>query len=80
MRVIRNGHTVEVPKRDIVVGNIVIVETGNEVPADGKLLESVSLSVDESTLTGEPIAAKTDDERLFDSEATFLQSSDAWLR
>lgn len=71
VRVIRNGHTVEVPKRDIVVGDIVIVETGNEVPADGKLLESVSLSVDESTLTGEPIAAKTDDERLFDSEATF---------
>lgn len=71
VRVMRNGHTAELPKKNIVVGDIVIVETGNEVPADGKLLESVALSVDESSLTGEPVSSKTADPDLFDSEATF---------
>ena len=59
VRVIRNGHTMEVPKQSVVVGDIVVVESGDEVPADGELLESVSLSVDESMLTGEPIASKS---------------------
>lgn len=46
--VIRNGHPRQVPKRDIVVGDIVILGTGCEVPADGELLRAVTLSVDES--------------------------------
>lgn len=71
VRVIRNGHTMEVPKQSIVVGDIVVVESGDEVPADGELLESVSLSVDESMLTGEPIASKSADPTASDSEATF---------
>ena len=69
--VYRNGSAVEVPRRDIVVGDIVIINTGQEVPADGELLEAVSMSVDESTLTGEPICCKSADPAQFDTEATF---------
>ncbi len=69
--VIRNGSVTQVPKKDIVVGDIVILNTGDEVPADGKLIEAVSLNIDESTLTGEPIAHKTIVEAEFDPDATF---------
>lgn len=69
--VIRNDNATQVPKKDIVVGDIVILNTGEEVPADGELLDAVSLNVDESTLTGEPMAHKTTDPALFDPEATF---------
>lgn len=71
VRVIREGKIVEVPKRDIVVGDVVIIETGDEIPADGTLIEAVSLQVDESTLTGEPMIDKTTDEADFDKEATY---------
>ncbi len=71
VQVIRNGNAMQVPKRDVVVGDIVILNTGEEVPADGELLEAVSLNIDESTLTGEPIAHKTTDEAQFDPDATF---------
>ena len=71
VKVIRNGNTIEVTKKDIVVGDIVILSTGDEIPADGELLEAISLSVDESTLTGEPICRKTIEESEFDKEATF---------
>lgn len=69
--VIRNDNATTVPRKDIVVGDIVILNTGGEVPADGELLEAVSLNIDESSLTGEPIAHKTTDEAQFDPEATF---------
>lgn len=68
---IRNGNVVEVPKCDIVVGDILVLQTGQEIPADAKLLEAVSLNVDESSLTGEPVHAKTTNEAEFDSEATY---------
>lgn len=55
VEVIRGGVTTTVPKRDLVVGDIVLVNTGSEVPADGQLLEAVSLYVDESTLNGESV-------------------------
>ena len=71
VKVIRNGFTVEVPKKDIVVGDIVILSTGDEIPADAELLEAVTLQVDESTLTGEPVCSKTTDKNAFDKEATF---------
>ena len=58
MRVIREGNTTEVPKCDIVVGDIVMLGTGEDIPADAELLESTHLSVDESTLTGEPLCRK----------------------
>lgn len=71
VKVIRNGFTIEVPKKDIVVGDIVILSTGDEIPADAELLEAVTLQVDESTLTGEPVCSKTTDKNAFDKEATF---------
>jgi len=74
VQVLRNGTATEVPKRDVVVGDIVYLNTGNEVPADGTLLEAVTLSIDESTLTGEPICSKTTDPAQFDSEATFASN------
>lgn len=71
VQVWRNGVVAEVPKKDIVVGDIVELNTGGEIPADGELLEAVSLNVDESTLTGEPSAHKTVNPDDFDPEATF---------
>jgi Ca2+-transporting ATPase len=71
VKVIREGNTIEIPKRDIVVGDIVILSTGDEVPADAELLEAVSMHLDESTLTGEPVCVKTTVREEFDLEATF---------
>lgn len=71
VKVIRNSNVTVVPKKDIVVGDIVLLSTGDEVPADGELLESITLHMDESTLTGEPVCSKTTIESEFDSEATY---------
>ena len=71
VQVIRDGNVIAIPKKDVVVGDIVILNTGEEIPADGELLEATTLSVDESTLTGEPSCAKTTDEAHFDADATF---------
>ena len=71
VQVVRNGNAIQIPKKEIVVGDIVILNTGDEVPADGELLDAVSLNIDESTLTGEPIVHKTTDPKQFDEEATF---------
>lgn len=71
VEVIRNANATQIPKKDVVVGDIVILNTGAEVPADGELLESVSLNVDESTLTGEPMCHKSANEQDFDKEATY---------
>ena len=62
---------VAIPRRDVVVGDVLMLSTGEEVPADCELLEATSLSIDESTLTGEPICHKTVDEAEFDTNATF---------
>jgi len=69
--VVRNGTVTQIPKSAIVVGDIIMINTGEEIPADSELLEAVSLTVDESTLTGEPMAGKTADESEYDPEATF---------
>lgn len=58
VQVVRNGMPTRVPKSDIVVGDIIMLNTGEEVPADAELLEATQMSVDESTLTGEPICEK----------------------
>lgn len=71
VKVIRNGNTIEIPKRDVVVGDIVILSTGDNIPADAELLEAVALHIDESTLTGEPMCSKTVIEEDFDKEATY---------
>ena len=60
--VVRNGKIREIPRKDIVVGDIVILNTGEEVPADGTLLEAVSLQINESNLTGELMVNKTVEE------------------
>ena len=74
VKVIRNGHVQEVPRKDIVVGDIVLLETGEEIPADGELLEAISLQVNESNLTGEPVINKTTIEADFDEEATYASN------
>ncbi|MCD8394585.1 MAG: cation-translocating P-type ATPase [Bacteroidales bacterium] len=71
VEVLRDGVTRTIPRKDVVVGDIVILNTGDEVPADGELLDAVTLSVDESSLTGEPLCHKTIVEALFDNEATY---------
>ncbi len=55
IKVIRNGHVTVVPRKDLVVGDIVLLELGDEVPADGVVLEAVSLEINEARLTGEAI-------------------------
>ena len=69
--VIRNGKRQRIPKRDVVVGDVVMIAAGDEIPADGLLLEATSMNVDESTLTGEPVCHKSIEEQDFDKEATF---------
>jgi len=71
VQVIRDGVATEIPKCDVVVGDIVILGTGTEVPADGTLVESVSLQINESTLTGEPMVRKSTNPEDFDEEATY---------
>ena len=58
VKVLREGKIIEIPRREVVVGDVVIVETGDEVPADGHLFEATDLQVDESSLTGEPMTNK----------------------
>lgn len=71
VEVIRNGNTTQITKREVVVGDVVRLNTGSEVPADGSLLQAISLNIDESSLTGEPICHKSTHETDFDKEATF---------
>ena len=71
VEVFRGGYVMDVPRKDVVVGDIVSLHTGDEIPADGKLLDAVTLSVDESTLTGEPICHKSVRPEDFDPEATY---------
>lgn len=71
VKVIRSGRVQEIPRKDIVVGDIVILETGEEIPADGELIESISMQVNESNLTGEPVVDKTTVQEDFDDEATY---------
>jgi len=69
--VIRNGNIKQVPKKDIVVGDIVLLEIGDEVPADGQLFEAVSMQIDESCLTGELSIDKTIDPEHFEEGVTY---------
>lgn len=71
VEVIRNGNTTQIIKREVVVGDVVRLNTGSEVPADGTLLQAISLNIDESSLTGEPICHKSTHEADFDKDATF---------
>lgn len=68
---IRNGNVTQVPRREVVVGDIVRLGTGEEVPADCQLLEATMLQMDESTLTGEPFCNKSVHPEQFDKSATY---------
>ena len=59
VKVRRNGKVMEIPRHDVVVGDIVLVEVGDEVPADGELIVCNDLQINESALTGEPVAEKS---------------------
>ncbi len=74
VKVIRNGRIQEIPRKDVVVGDIMVLETGEEIPADGELIEAISLQVNESNLTGEPVINKTTVEADFDEEATYASN------
>ena len=69
--VVRDGNVTQVARKDVVVGDIVMLGTGDEVPADGTLLETVSLSINESTLTGEPVIKKSHLPEEFKKDATY---------
>lgn len=71
IKVLRSGHITQIPRKDVVVGDIVMLETGEEVPADGELLETVTLSINESTLTGEPVIKKSHRPEDFKSDSTY---------
>lgn len=74
VKVRRDGHVCQVPRRDVVVGDIVLLDTGEKVPADGTLLMSYNLSVNESSLTGEPEAWKSHDPADEDNKGTYARS------
>lgn len=80
VKVRRNGTVTEIPRKDVVVGDVIIIEVGDEIPADGRLIASTDLQIDESSLTGEPIISKhvVTDETPSDKEATY--PSDTVLR
>lgn len=71
VEVIRNENVTQIPRKDVVVGDIVILSTGEEIAADGELIEAVQLHIDESTLTGEPVCGKSVNEVDFDENATY---------
>lgn len=68
VKVVRNGKTVYVSSEDIVVGDVLLVSAGDKLPADGRLLSAVDLSVDESALTGESYPVKKDADAVIDDE------------
>ena len=80
VKVMRSGHMTQVPRCDIVVGDIVILDTGEKVPADGTLIDSFNLTVDESSFTGESSAWKTHDEAAASQEHEATYPANMLLR
>lgn len=82
VKVRRDGKVTEIPRKDVVVGDVILIETGDEVPADGRLVKVVDLQIDESSLTGEPVCTKRlvdpDSKASEDTESTY--PSDMVLR
>ena len=79
VKVLRNGNPVMLHQKDIVVGDILIMQTGDKIPADGRLLESSGLSSDESALTGESLPAKKDADCVITDEKTPVAERDNML-
>ena len=57
-KVLRDGSAVQIPARELVIGAVILLEAGDMIPADGRLIENASLKVDESALTGESLAVE----------------------
>ena len=74
VKVIRGGKVHSIPRREVVVDDIVIIENGEEIPADGVLLEATSLQINESSLTGELMVEKTTNPDDFDTDATYASN------
>ena len=74
VEVMRNGKVLLIPRKEVVVGDIVLIEAGDEIPADGELIESTDLQIDESSLTGEPMINKHADKEQNEVEATYPSS------
>ena len=74
VKVIRGGKVHSIPRREVVVDDIVIIENGEEIPADGMLLEATSLQINESSLTGELMVEKTTNPDDFDTDATYASN------
>lgn len=70
VKVIRNGTVAVIPQQDLVVGDITLFETGDKIPVDGRLVESIGLTVDESSLTGESLPVKKDCNAVFEDDKT----------
>ena len=71
VKVIRNNNVCQVPRKEIVVDDIILLEAGEEVPADAEVLHCMNLTMNESSLTGEPLCYKTTDPSRFDKDATY---------
>lgn len=71
VKVIRNNNVCQVSRKDIVVGDVILLEAGEEVPADAELLSCMNLTMNESSLTGEPLCIKTTNPDEFDQNATY---------
>lgn len=71
VKVLRNGNIHQVPKRDLVPGDIVYIESGDMIPADGRLIESINLKVREDMLTGESADVVKDSEKIIDMEVVY---------
>lgn len=80
VRVVRDGQATEVARHDIVVGDTIIIDTGDEIPADARLVEATGLQCDESSLTGEPVALKHVVDAAHPSDADATYPSDMVLR
>lgn len=70
VKVIRNGEVQLIPQKEVVVGDILLIETGDKLPADGRLLESISLNADESSLTGESVPVEKNADIVLNNEKT----------
>ena len=83
-KVLRDGSTIQLPARELVVGDVILVEAGDMIPADARLIENASLKVDESALTGESLAVEKSLEAILagrsDQYALFRQLCDIWTR
>lgn len=71
VKVRREGRVCEIPRKDVVVGDVILIEVGDEIPADAKLVHAVDLQIDESSLTGEPICAKSAETSSEHDESTY---------